>query len=161
LGVVALLPGAAVGLVGVELDDEVVVGPVAVDSEVADGSLRIGAGMPCSVWIKRRNWRSHSLRACDRASAAASALAPGSPRLLRANVRRSSRETREAAASSWVMRSIGQPVAARSSRVWAGVVTLIPRRSTQSNRLAVWTSNDSSPLRRVGATTSVTSRTAN
>src|SRR3954453_16587151 len=34
---VAFFPGAAVGLVGVELDDEVVVGPVAVDGEVADG----------------------------------------------------------------------------------------------------------------------------
>src|SRR3954447_4134037 len=35
-GVVALLPGGAVGLVGVELDDKVVLGPVAVDGEVAD-----------------------------------------------------------------------------------------------------------------------------
>src|SRR6266480_3059558 len=31
-----VLPGAAVGLFGVEFDDEVVVGPVAVDGEVAD-----------------------------------------------------------------------------------------------------------------------------
>jgi len=33
-GVVALLPGRAVGLVGVELDDQVVVGPVAVRRQV-------------------------------------------------------------------------------------------------------------------------------
>src|SRR3954451_19763129 len=42
--VVAFLPGAAVGLVGVELDDEVVVGPVAVDGEMADGVVENGVG---------------------------------------------------------------------------------------------------------------------
>src|SRR3954463_11361448 len=43
-GVVALLPRGAVGLVGVELDDEVMLGPVAVDGEMADRVVENGVG---------------------------------------------------------------------------------------------------------------------